>query len=108
MIGGGGGPNHKSHAMTSSEIFKKETFCRAKITQNGRSEVVVCGHLTRILVKVEGKNEQLKSENVQLRRRVEKASVLKRITDGDVGAEPPATGGYGDLGAELPTAGRFL
>ena len=22
----GGGPNHKSHAMTSSEIFKKGTF----------------------------------------------------------------------------------
>ena len=28
----GGGPNHKSHAMTSSEIFKKGTFCRAKIS----------------------------------------------------------------------------
>ena len=26
-----GGPNHKSHAMTSSEIFKKGTFCGAKI-----------------------------------------------------------------------------
>ena len=28
----GGGPNHKSHAMTSSEIFKKGTFCGAKIS----------------------------------------------------------------------------
>ena len=51
-----GGPNHKSHAMTSSEIFKKGTFCGAKISQNGRSEVVVCCHLTRILVKEDGKN----------------------------------------------------
>ena len=52
----GRGPNHKSHAMTSSEIFKKGTFCRAKISQNGTSEVVVCCHLTRILVKGEGEN----------------------------------------------------
>ena len=29
---GGGGANHKSHAMTLSEIFKKVTFCRAKIS----------------------------------------------------------------------------
>ena len=27
-------PNHKSHAMTSSEIFKKENFCGTKISQN--------------------------------------------------------------------------
>ena len=27
-----GGPNHKSHAMMSSEIFKKGTFCEAKIS----------------------------------------------------------------------------
>ena len=27
-----GGPNHKSHAMTSSEIFKKGSFCGAKIS----------------------------------------------------------------------------
>ena len=27
-----GGPNHKSRAMTSSKIFKKGTFCRAKIS----------------------------------------------------------------------------
>ena len=27
-----GGPNHKSHAITSSEIFKKGTFSRAKIS----------------------------------------------------------------------------
>ena len=28
----GGGPNHKSHAMTSSEIFEKAIFCGAKIS----------------------------------------------------------------------------
>ena len=39
---------------------------------------------------------------------VEKASVLKRITDGGLGAEPPAAGGYGCLGAKPPAAGRFL
>ena len=27
-----GGPNHKSHAMASSEIFEKITFCGAKIS----------------------------------------------------------------------------
>ena len=27
-----GGPNHKSHAMTSTEIFKKGPFCTAKIS----------------------------------------------------------------------------
>ena len=26
------GPNHKSHAMTSSEIFKSENFCGTKIS----------------------------------------------------------------------------
>ena len=25
------GPNRKSHAMTSSEIFKRENFCETKI-----------------------------------------------------------------------------
>ena len=49
-------PNHKSHAMTSSEIFKNGTFCGAKISQNGRSEAVAHWHLTRILVKGEGEN----------------------------------------------------
>ena len=33
-------PNHKSHAMTSSEIFKRGTFCRAKILYNGRLEAL--------------------------------------------------------------------
>ena len=33
-----GGPNHKSHAMTSSEIFKRETFCGTKISSRGKSE----------------------------------------------------------------------
>ena len=41
------------------------------------------------------------------RRRVEKASVLKGITDGGFGAEPPAAGSYGGLGAKPPAAGRF-
>ena len=39
---------------------------------------------------------------------VEEASVLKRITDGGLGAEPPAAGGYGGLGAKPPAARRFL
>ena len=37
-----------------------------------------------------------------------KASVLKGITDGGLGAEPPAAGDYGGLGAKPPAAGRFL
>ena len=39
---------------------------------------------------------------------VEEASVLKRITDGGLGAEPPSAGGYGGLGAKPPAARRFL
>ena len=39
---------------------------------------------------------------------VEYASVLKRITDGGLGVEPPAAGGYGGLGAKPPAARRFL
>ena len=35
----GGAPNHKSHAMMSSKIFKRN-FCEAKILYNGRSETV--------------------------------------------------------------------
>ena len=50
-----GGPNHKSHAMTSSKIFKKGTCCGAKISYNRRSEAVARWHLTRILVKGEGR-----------------------------------------------------
>ena len=38
----------------------------------------------------------------------EYASVLKRTTDGGLGAEPPAAGGYGGLGAKPPAAGQFL
>ena len=34
---------------------------------------------------------------------MEKASVLKRVADGGLGAEPPAAGEYGGLGAEPPT-----
>ena len=39
--------------------------------------------------------------------RVEKASVLKRITDGGLGAEPPAAGGYGGLGQSPKPLGNF-
>ena len=35
-----GSPNHKSRAMTSSEIFERETLCGKKILKNERSEVV--------------------------------------------------------------------
>ena len=38
---------------------------------------------------------------------VEKDSVLKRITDGSLGAEPPAAGGYGDLGQSPQPLGDF-
>ena len=36
------GANHKSHAMTSSKIFKRGTVYGEKILQNGRSEAVAC------------------------------------------------------------------
>ena len=35
-----GGANHKSHAMTSSEILERGTFCGARISLNGRSEAM--------------------------------------------------------------------
>ena len=38
----------------------------------------------------------------------ERASVLKRITYGGLGAELPTAGGYGGLGAKPPSTGRFL
>ena len=44
-----GGLNHKSHAMTSSKFFKRTRFCGTKISYDGRSEIVACWHLTRIL-----------------------------------------------------------
>ena len=57
----GGGANHKSHAMTSSEIFERGIFRETKISQNGGSEAVVCvWHLTRILLKREGLNQMSK------------------------------------------------
>ena len=33
---------------------------------------------------------------------------FRRITDGGLGAEPPAAGGYDGLGAKPPAAGRFF
>ena len=45
----GGGLNHKSHEMMSSKFFQRESFCGTKISQNGRSEIVACLHVTRIL-----------------------------------------------------------
>ena len=45
----GGSLNHKSHEMTSSKFFpKRRSFCGTKISQNGRSEIVACLHVTRI------------------------------------------------------------
>ena len=44
-----GGPNHKSHEMTSSKFFKRGTSCGTKISQDGRSEIVAGWHLSRIL-----------------------------------------------------------
>ena len=45
----GGGLNHKSHEMTSSKFFHRESFCGTKISHDGRSEIVTCLHVTRIL-----------------------------------------------------------
>ena len=45
----GGGLNHKSHEMTSSKFFQRGSFCETKISQDGRSEIVACLHVTRIL-----------------------------------------------------------
>ena len=62
----GGGANHKSHTMTSSEICEKGTFCNTKISQNGRSEVVIhVWHVNKILL--EGEEDlswKLESANV--------------------------------------------
>ena len=33
---------------------------------------------------------------------------LKRITDGGLGADPPAAGGYESLGAKFPAAEQFF
>ena len=50
-------PQITVHGMTSTEIFKKGTFCGAKISENGRSKAVPCyWQLTRILLKVEEVN----------------------------------------------------
>ena len=38
IFGWGPKPNHKSHAMTLSDIFERKTFCETKISQNGRSK----------------------------------------------------------------------
>ena len=37
-----------------------------------------------------------------------KVMQLKRITDGGLGAEPPAAGDHGGLEAKTPAAGRFF
>ena len=60
------GANHKSHTMTWSEICEKGTFCNTKISQNGRSEVVVrVWHVNRILLKgEEDLSWKLESANV--------------------------------------------
>ena len=56
-MGGGGEANHKSHAMSSSEIFKIGSFSGTKISLNGKSEAVACWHSIRILLKGEGLNQ---------------------------------------------------
>ena len=43
-----------------------------------------------------------------LRDVLSKLVLLKHITDGGLGAEPPAAGRYGGLGAKPPAAGQFL
>ena len=58
MIFDWGRPNHKSHAMTSSETSKEEFFVGAKISQNGRSEAVAwCWHVTSYSFKGESLNK---------------------------------------------------
>ena len=53
-----GGPNRKSHAMTSSETSKEEFFVGAKISWNERSEAVAwCWHVTWNSFKGEGLNQ---------------------------------------------------
>ena len=43
------GLNHKSHEMKSSKFFQRGSFCETNILYNGRSEIVGCWHVTRIL-----------------------------------------------------------
>ena len=38
----GKGANRKSHAMTSSEILNRGTFCGENILQNERSKAMAC------------------------------------------------------------------
>ena len=45
----GGGLNHKSLEMTLSKFFQRGSVSGTKISQNGRSEIVACWHVTRIL-----------------------------------------------------------
>ena len=46
----GGGLNHNSHEMMSSKFFQRGSFCGTKISQDGKSEIVVAYlHVARIL-----------------------------------------------------------
>ena len=95
--------------MTSSEIFKKRKFLWDKDIIEWK--VWSCSLLALDQDFDKGRGRKLivrNYANAQLRKRVEYASVLKRTTDGDLGAEPPAAGGYGGLGAKPPAAGRIL
>ena len=59
-----GCPKHKSHAMMSSEIFKRETFCETKISQNKDQQPWPGSALNRrILLKKEGLNPKRKCLN---------------------------------------------
>ena len=44
-----GSLNHKSHEMTSSKFFQRGSFCGTNVSSDGRSEIVACWHVTRIL-----------------------------------------------------------
>ena len=93
-FGLGGGPNRKSHAMTSSNIFKKRAFYE---TKNERSEVKgLVWSATRILLQGKDWNRKLKSfTNIsKLEDVVSKLELLKRITDGAWGCSPQPLGNF--------------
>ena len=55
--------NHKSHEMTSSKFFQTRSFCGTKISLDGRSEIVACWHVTRILQRFVYQDEFAKMNN---------------------------------------------
>ena len=64
MFDGGGGPNHKSYAMTSSKTFERRTFLWGKVIVEWKSRSSgLVWHKTRILLTRNGLNQKLKIEN---------------------------------------------